>query len=160
MNRGISCGRAALLCLHLTMLFAVASSQPCEADCQAEQHRALQLLHQATGGPTWQIPTQWDTATPSFQTGTMPAHCSWYRVVCCTLTGQYGTPGQGFGPLLPANLTTAPCNTPAGVLYLTLQLTNLTGTLPAEAFTQLTTLTGLDVSGMSGRFGAFTPDKA
>ena len=145
-------GQLILLFVLGVSLFHTVASQPCDAACQARQNRSLLRLYNATGGADWLLPQPWaNNATITFRNGTLPEHCSWYRVVCCTLDGQFGTSGQGPGPWILDNTTTQPCTTPGAVLTLALQLANLRGSLPAEMFANLTTLTNLDLSGEPDR---------
>ena len=127
---------------------AFSGAELCDESCQMEQAEALATLYTKTGGPYWQIPEPWQAfANASFSNSTLPAHCSWYKVVCCTLDGQYSTSGRG-----TINETTVPCTSPGGVLSLSLQLSNMTGALPGPVFPSLTTLTSLDVSGSAQSF--------
>ena len=139
--------RALVICAVVLRFVARCNGAVCEEICQAEQRQALLKLFNATGGDQWNIPESWGGPDPGFSNDTLPDHCSWYKVVCCTLDGQYGTPAAGPGPLLPPSLETLSCTTPGGVLSLVLPLTNLRGPLPADVFPSLGTLTSLDLSG-------------
>ncbi|KAK9791166.1 hypothetical protein WJX73_003369 [Symbiochloris irregularis] len=137
--------RLCIVVLYLYRAFTGADAQACGAACQAQQRTALLELYNATGGPFWSLPVGWGSGDASYSNASLPAHCGWYRVVCCTLDNQYGTTTLAKeAPILELGVA---CDSPGSVIYLALQLSNITGTLPGAIFPALTSLTGFDVSG-------------
>ena len=115
----------ALLAFGSTQHYVVYAA--CDASCQLEQRSFLQTLYGSLSGTQWTKASGWTTDTAgSVSNGSVPFHCSWQGVICCSQDGFAYVPVAYTTPIPVA------CTEPGAVAALYLPENSLAGSLPDD----------------------------